>query len=124
MSINLTPSEKAMLRELRSLDTSSIIRLRSALNWDLARFASTLIALEERGLVVRSDTKIKLSIDGIAYLSTSTRVLCTDQVTPYLGQVEAPRLHVTSLYLPDYRRFLRAQQRNLYTTKVSLDSPE
>lgn len=124
MSITLTPSEKAMLRELRSLDTSSIIRLRSALNWDLARFASTLIALEERGLVVRSGTKIKLSTDGIAHLSTRTRVWCTDLVTPYLDQVEVPRLPVTSLYLPDYRRFLRAQQRNLYTTKVSLDSPE
>lgn len=120
----LTVSERSMLRELRGLDTNSIVRLRATLNWDLSRFASTLLTLQGRGLLLREETRLKLTPRGIESLDASARPIQAERAVPHKQEVTAPKLPVDSLYLPDQHRFLRAQRRGLYTTEVSLASPE
>lgn len=120
----LSASERSMLRELRSLDTNSIVRLRAALNWDLSRFATTLLALQGRGLLLREETRLKLTPRGLECLIANARPNIAERAVPHKQEVTAPKLPVDSLYLPDQHRFLRAQRRGLYTTEVSLASPE
>lgn len=120
----LTAWERSMLRELRSLDSNSIVRLRAALNWDLPRFATTLSALQGRGLLLREGARLKLTPRGLECLIASSRPNLAERAVPHRQEVVAPKLPVDSLYLPDQHRFLRAQRRGLYTTEVSLASPE
>ena len=124
MAIDLSPDERALLQRIRSLNSNTLVRLRSTLSWDVPRFATAVIALQERGLLIRDGIHLSVTAEGAIRLQQVSRGRQVLQSTPYSEQCGAPRLPVASLYLPDHRRFLRAKERSLYTHDVSRTDPE
>lgn len=122
--IELTSDERTLLQRLRSLNSNTIVRLRTALGWDVARFASTLVGLQERDLVSRDGIFLSVSQQGSLHLHNAARKQRPVSQVPFREQSVAPQLPVTSLYLPDYARFLRASTRSLYTHDVSPTDPD
>lgn len=105
-----------MLMHIRAADTTSIVRLRSALGWDLPKFTSAMFGLIERGLLTRdSSDRLKISTSGIDYVASTAeqrRVVASS----FQEECRAPQLPVNSLYLPDYSRFEFAMRRSVYTS--------
>ena len=124
MPSNLSPDERALLQRLRSLNANTVVRLRAALSWDVARFATTVVALQERGLLTRDGIHLVVTAEGASQLQLASQAHKAIHSTTFSEQSNAPRLAVTSLYLPDHGRFLRAMQRSLYTHDVSRTDPE
>jgi hypothetical protein len=120
----LSPDERTLLQRVRSLDSNSVVRLRSALAWNVARFATVVVALQERGLLVREGTRLTVTAEGAGQLMRVSREHRAGHTTSFAEKSEVPRLPVGSLYLPDQGRFLRAVQRGLYTHAVSRTDPE
>ena len=100
------------------------MRLRAALGWDVARFASTLVGLQERELVSRDGIFLAVTQRGSFQLHDASRKQPAVSPVPFREQSVAPQLPVTSLYLPDHTRFLRASKRSLYTHEVSPTDPD
>ena len=124
MEIELTSDERALLQRLRSLESNTIVRLRVALGWDVARFASTLVGLQERELLSRDGIFLAVTLRGSFQLHEAARKKRTVSPVAFREQSAAPQLPVTSLYLPDHTRFLRASKRSLYTHEVSPTDPD
>ena len=116
--------ERKLLVQLRHSKSSTLVSLRSALAWEVARFVTTLVALQERGLVAREGINLSLTDEGAKRLQQASREPRLDKAEAFISEVEAPKLPVNSLYLPDHGRFLRAVQRSLYTQGVSRVDPE
>lgn len=124
VSVELSMDERRLLQCLRSSDMSSLVQLRKALAWGVPRFATTLIGLQERGLVSREGTRLFVTPTGATYLQLAAHGGRSQRGSPFAERVEVPRLSVASLYLPDHRRFLRAMDRSLYIDDVSRNDPE
>jgi len=124
MPNEISRDERKLLQSLHSLDSSTVVQLRRALSWDVPRFATTVIALQERGLLSRDGVRLLVTPEGANQLQLLARGHGSQPTAPFAEQCEAPQLPVTSLYLPDHVRFLRALQRNLYTNNVSRNDPE
>lgn len=124
MPTNLSADERALLQRLRSLSSNTLVRLRAALSWDVARFATAVVALQESGLLTRDGIHLAVTAEGANQLQQASRERTVMHSTPFSEQSKAPRLPVASLYLPDHGRFLRAMHRSLYTHDVSRTDPE
>ena len=124
MPAYLSLDERSLLQRLRISESNTVVRLRSALAWDVPRFVTTLVALQERGLLSRDGIHLTLTTDGSNQVRQTVRELGLSHGAEFRTQVDAPRLPVSSLYLPDHGRFLRATQRSLYTHDVSRADPE
>lgn len=124
MSTKLSTDERKLLQCLNSLNSNTVVQIRKALSWDVPRFATTVIALQERGLLNRDGVHLVVTAEGENQLQQAARGHRSQLRTAFVEQCVAPQLPVTSLYLPDHGRFLRALQRSLYTSEVSRSNPE
>lgn len=124
MPTEISTDERKLLQSLRSLDSNTVVQIRRALSWDVPRFATTVIALQERGLLSREGVHLIVTDEGTRQVQMAARGHRSKASTSFAEQFEAPQLPVTSLYLPNQGRFLRALQRNLYTGSVSRNDPE
>ena len=124
MLVELSTNERKLLQSLQSLNSNTMVQLRKVLSWDVPRFATTIIALQERGLLNRDGVHLAVTAEGVRQLQLATRGHRSQPHIPFAEQYGAPQLPVTSLYLPDHGRFLRALQRTLYTNEVSHSDPE
>lgn len=120
----ISRSEKLLLASIPTSDAISFIRLRSSLGWEVSRFAEAFIALEKKGLIDRSGSKVKLSDIGIAHSNLRLAPEGNAETAPYLDSIKAPQLNISQPYLPSYQRFIAAKSKKLYTGGASVDHPE
>lgn len=124
MVSGLSKDEKTLLHCLRSLKNGSVVLLRAKLAWDVPRFATVIIALQERELLIREGVNLVVTSSGVSLLKNPASGDAEQHSTLFAEQNDVAQLPVGALYLPDHNRFLRALQRSLYTHGVSCGDPE
>ena len=124
MFSELSKDEKTLLHCLCSLKSGSVVQVRAKLSWDIPRFATVIIALQERDLLKREGVNLVVTSMGKSLLEKATSGNRGQRSTLFTEQNEVAQLPVGALYLPDHNRFLRALQRSLYTHEVSCGDPE
>jgi predicted transcriptional regulator len=90
----------------------SVISLRSNLGWPVAKFAKTIHSLSEKNIISYSNLKIEIVAQSELILDSLRRQNIKSCPNDYVEKISIQALDPKEVYLPDYKKFLRAMSKS------------